>query len=84
MLHMLGDYHSSIDPIPAFMIAGILTILLFIVVLIQLRKAEIKRVAELNASPTHTRSTYLAAEQMSMGDLDEIAKETNAITRTHS
>lgn len=83
MLHMTGDYYSTMPPLVAWMIIGILIFILFIMTIVQLRKAEVKRLRELNAPPTQVRQTYLAAQKMSMGDLDSIAKETNAISRTH-
>ena len=74
---MSGDYLSSIDPIPALIIAAILVILFIIVALVQYRREHIK----LETTPEKTRATYVSAQNISLQGLDEITKETDAIAR---
>jgi outer membrane biosynthesis protein TonB len=80
MRHMLGDYHSNISPMPAFIIAAILIGILLIVIAAQSRRAEVRRIRELNTSPTRLRSTYQAAQNMAVQAKQEAD---NAIFSTH-
>lgn len=67
MKHMLGDYYSSLPPVPGLFLALVLFVILVVIIVVSLRmkKLERDRLREMSRSkPTIARSTYIDAQRM--------------------
>lgn len=88
MKHMLGDYYSRVDPIPALIISAVLILVFLIIVFVQMHKEAVKKAEAENTPPTKMRATYLAAVksadmyQARVHAQNKNQEVDNAITRT--